>query len=52
MDDKFDLEVNVHETSPRTGGWVTSKSLCTPGCITGFMMCNEVTKGCTIRITG
>lgn len=41
--DDFDLDVKVKADSRSVGPAVTSKSLCTGGCITGFLMC--ITKG-------
>ena len=35
----FDLDVKVKVDAKKVGPAITSKSLCTPGCITGVLMC-------------
>ena len=35
----FDLDVKVKADITKVGPAVTSKSVCTPGCITGVLMC-------------
>ena len=35
----FDLDVKVKVEAQKVEPAITSKSLCTPGCITGVLMC-------------
>lgn len=37
----FDLDVKVKADITKVGPAVTSKSVCTPGCITGVLMCEH-----------
>ena len=46
MAENFDLDANVESTEGGAKPAITSRSLCTPGCVTGWLMCNTVTKGC------
>ena len=52
--DDFDLDVT--KTTAKEGGAeprITSKSLCTPGCVTGILMtCAINTATCGCQITG
>ncbi|QSZ28270.1 gallidermin/nisin family lantibiotic [Aceticella autotrophica] len=40
----FDLDVQIKKNNQKIEPDITSKSLCTPGCITGILMC--FTQGC------
>lgn len=44
--DDFELDVQIKTSVSKIEPQITSKSLCTPGCITGVLMC--FTKGCEI----
>ena len=46
----FNLDFAEGDAADTVSPQITSKSLCTPGCITGWLMCNEVTKGCPIHL--
>ncbi|GAA0068559.1 hypothetical protein UT300003_00820 [Clostridium sardiniense] len=42
--DEFDLDVKVKTNNDGASPYITSKSLCTPGCVTGVLMC--ITQSC------
>lgn len=42
----FELDVQIKAVGGGTKEQITSKSLCTPGCITGILMC--FSNGCEI----
>ncbi len=46
----FTLDFAEGDAADTVSPQITSKSLCTPGCITGWMMCNTVTEGCSFTI--
>lgn len=46
----FNLDFADGKAQDTVSPQITSKSACTPGCITGWLMCNKVTEGCHIHI--
>ncbi|MDN5562246.1 MAG: gallidermin/nisin family lantibiotic [Luteococcus sp.] len=48
MADNFDLDTNIDGGNEEAKPAITSVSLCTPGCVTGWLMCNKVTQGCSV----
>lgn len=46
----FNLDFAEGEADDSVSPQITSKSLCTPGCITGWLMCNKVTDNVHVHL--